>query len=253
MLVTDEPQAPEVQDTPDTQEGGPPEEATPAPAEQHQQEAGQVDWEQRYKDLQATYTQTSQEAAQLRQAQEQAEAVQAMHSALQDPTTQQQAYQALTEQLGEDGAREWLEENGYEFDEDEQPPHDPRVDQLLAEREQEREFAANQQIANHIRSQLDGFAESQKVNLSDSGKAFILNYAVQQWDGEGDIPVEDAFKAYLSDREAAIRDYRDTKRNQPSPPVKGPSGTEANPPGQPRANRLALANQIAEEAEQSAR
>lgn len=250
--MIDEPQAPEVQDTPDAPESGPSEEATPATPEQPQ-ETGQVDWEQRYKDLQATYTQTSQEAAQLRQAQEQAQAVQAMHSALQDPTTQDQAYQALVQQLGEDGAREWLEENGYEVDEeDEGPPRDPRVDRLLAEREQERAMQEGAQIIGQMQQQLDGLASGQNVNLRDSAKNFILNYAVQQWDGEGEVPVEAAFKAYLEDREATIKDYRETKRNQPSPPAKGAVGTESTSPGS-RENRLAMANAIAEEAAQSAR
>lgn len=252
--MIDEPQAPEVQDTPE--ESGPPEEATPAQAEQPQetgQEAGQTDWEHRYKELQSAYTRTSQEAAQLREAQEQAQAVQQMHSALQNPATQDQAYQALIEQLGENGAREWLEENGYELDdEDEAPPRDPRVDQLLAEREREQQERESAQIAHNARSELDGLAQG-KVTLTDQAKGFILNYAVQQWDGEGAIPVEDAFKAYLADRDATIKHYRETKHNQPSPPAKGPSGTEASPPGHGRTNRLAMANAIAEEAAQSAR
>lgn len=245
-----EPEAP-VQDTPPETEasGTPPEAGTPA-------EEQQVDWEQRYKDLQSTYTKTSQEAAQLREQQQAIQAEQGMVQALQNPEQQAEAWQYLVEQLGAEEARQWAEAHGFEV-EDEGPDdtevRDPRVDQLLSEREQEKQDAQIKQVEQQMESALDEELKAKGITPEDFGpelRELILDAAVMR-PGEDGLPdVKGVFAQWAAAQDAAIKAYRASKRDQPTPPVPGSSGTP-NPSLNDKNDRLALANQVAMEALES--
>lgn len=217
-----------------------------------------TDWEQRYKDVQSFATKTAQENAQLREEREQAEAERSVLTALKDPDTQDQALAHLTEQLGGEGARQWLEQHGFELDDDEDTGEedfrDPRVDQLLQERQQEQEQAHVAEIEKGMNSRLDELIEEKKADLPEGLPAdvreLILDSAVLNETADGRPDVDKAFNGLLGFRDHTLKGYRQTKRNQPTPPAPGQSGERQSPLGDQK-SRLALANSIAEEAAQS--
>lgn len=249
----EEPEAPAAEATPPEPEGksGPqPEAGTPA-AEQEP-----TDWEQRYKDLQSTYTKTSQEAAQLREAQQARDAETSFVQALSDPEQQTAAWQSLVEQLGDDGARKWAEEHGFNVEDDKSETEqlrDPRVDQLLSEREQEKQNAQAQQVEQQMESDLTEALKEKGIKPEDFGQELrdlILDAAVLRPTDDGTPDVKGVFAQWAAADAQRIKAYRATKRDQPTPPVSGSSGTP-NPSLGDKKERLARMHAIAEEAFQS--
>lgn len=245
-------EAPATPDTPPEAEvsGTQPEAGTPA-------EEQQVDWEARYKDLQSTYTKTSQEAAQLREAQQAREAESSFVEALSNPEQSQAAWASLVEQLGEDDARKWAEAHGFEVADDgsnDTEVRDPRVDQLLSERQQEQEQAQIAEVEQQMESKLDELMEKKGLKKDDPElvdvRDVILDAAVMRPTKDGDPDVEGVFNAWAKREDASIKAYRAGKRDQPTPPVPGSSGTP-NPSLGDRSDRIARANAIAERVFQS--
>lgn len=221
-----------------------------------------TDWEKRYKDLQSEYTRTTQEAAELRRAQEAQQADESYVEALSDPETQEAALASLTEQLGDEQAKEWLEAHGFEIEEAEEDDlefRDPRVDQILSEREQERaaqqQHAVEQaalQVEQQMEKDLQQLAKAKGLDeLPEGIQDLILDAAVVRPDGDGHPDVKAAFDQWAAANDAAIKAYRAGKRDQPSPPNRGGSSGTPNPSQGDRKAALDLANQIAEEAYQS--
>lgn len=249
--------------TPESEAAEPGTEPESAPPEGTRAEESDTDWEKRYKDLQSTYTKTSQEAAELREWRQAQEAERAHVDALADPDTQEAAIQSLTQQLGEDGAREWLEAHGFELEDDDeddgpQEYRDPRLDKFLEEHE-ERELAGRvQEVETQLNAKLDEMAADKKLDLDvkvGEGddqltlRDLILDHAAVHA-GPDELPdVERAFNLLLGFQDSVVKGYRQTKRPS-TPPVKGGPGTPASPLGDQK-SRLELANQIAEEAAQS--
>lgn len=168
------------------------------------------------------------------------------------PETQDQAIQHLVNSLGEDGAREWLEQRGFEVedDEDEEVFRDPRVDQLIQERQQEQANQQVQQIETEMESTLDTLAKTAEIELNPQLRDLLLDAAVSRFK-EGKPDVEGVFNEWKAAADQQIKAYRQSKRqSQSTPPVPGSSGTP-NPSLGNQTDRLALMNQIAEEAAQS--
>lgn len=259
--MTDEPTLdPALEEDVDTQPADP-----SAPPEGTRAQEPEVDWQKRYTDLQSTYTKTSQEAAELREWRQQHEAEQAYVDALNDPDTQQAAVQALTQQLGDAEARQWLEAHGFELEDDElddtgEQFRDPRVDDLLAERAQQQVDRQVQEVEDRWNKRLDELAAEKGVDLNvevgegeerESLRDLILDAAATRTRDGGVKDVERAFDLLLGFQTNVVKGYRQTKRGPSTPPPKGGPGEPASPLGSQKA-RLELANQIAEEAAQSA-
>ena len=167
----------EDEDTPD--EGAPDEsEGTRAEEQEIDWESEGPKWQKRHQDLEPEFTRKSQRLAEI-------------ETALDDP-----------EQL-----RELLRQRGYVFDEDEPEDdiddedtpeyRDPRVDDLLQEREQERIDRFVEGVADHI----DSLAEEAGVELTDRQHRYILNDALH--DGLQKASPErtvESFQGWLEER-----------------------------------------------------
>jgi hypothetical protein len=253
--ITDDAQAPEpeVQDTPtDAVDSAPVEDGTRA-----DQPEEEIDWKKRAEDAQAWATRASQEASELREAQEAAEAEQAIVEALSDPEQQEQTFAYLVQELGQEEATAWAEAHGFEVDlEDEegQEVRDPRVDQLLAKEAQKEAQQFAQQVEKGMEETLDACLKDKNLSRDKLPKGVVdllLDAALARGMQTQDQDVNGALKAVFGQwhtaREAELKAYRQSKRDTPSTPVPGSSGTP-NPSLGDRDERLARANAVAEEA-----
>lgn len=234
-----------------------------APPEGTRAEEPDTDWEKRYKDLQSSYTKTTQEAAELREWRTAQEAESAYVDALNNPETQDAAVASLVDQLGEDEARDWLEAHGFELEEGDDDEtrefRDPRVDQILAERQETQIQQQVAEVETQLNAKLDELAEAKKINLDvkvgDGADAYslrdvILDAAAVHAGPDSPPDVERAFNVLLGFQTEIVKGYRQTKRGQSTPPQPGQPGTPATPLGDTR-SRLELAAQVAEESYQS--
>ena len=222
---TDE-SAPQVEET---REQTPPNEDT---ASQDQQET--VDWEKRYNDLRPEYDRGQQA---LKEAQQYQQVVQALQS--DDP--QERAWAA--DILGLE-----FEDGDTPDDEEEEEFRDPRVDQLLAQQQEQAYEQEIQALDSHISSTIDQLAEKHKLDLSDEEKDLIYAQTLALEPAEGNQPnVSRAFEMYTGILDKHIKRYREGKKNAPSPPVPGQSGANAAQP-ETRKERQALAMQLAQRA-----
>jgi hypothetical protein len=181
------------QDAPEASES--PEQETPA-AEPQEGSSAEVDWQERYANLQPEYTRTTQELAQYRQLIDAARA----------------------------GDPEALEFLGYAAEDDEEEDDDytdpdERYEQRFAELEtriQEKE-AAEQEAELHmleaayVEQELEAI-EDQEGNLSDEEKGAIVALANQIRDDDGDPDVSTAYELLTNASKAAQQRYIKSKR-----------------------------------------
>ena len=229
-------QAPENQDS--LQEGTPPQEGTRADAPED------TNWEQRFKDTQASYTRSQQELSEMRKRLETHGLSDEWFDALSDPAGQTKALNYLLERHGYALPEE---EEGEDLDDgdSEEQFHDPRVDDLiqhLTQREQD-ELVAD--ITDHIQD----LAKEAELKLSERQQRMLFAEAVNA--GAQPEKTEEIFKEYLKELEAfgdeRIKAWKESKKAPPPPSPPGQSGTQPVPIGDSKA-RLELANQVAQRA-----
>lgn len=182
-------------------------EAAPGQGTPAAEEAVQVDWEKRFKDLQPELTKAQQENARLR----------AVEEGLRSP----------------DRAADVLRQYGYEFgeddevsdQEDEEPDgfRDPRLDTLLQEREQERAQREQEEGWRRFNADLDEVAKGK--NISDRDRLLIFTETVQA--GGTPEALQKAYGDFTAERDAydkaVIERYLESKRA----PHVSPGGTGA--------------------------
>lgn len=206
--------------------------------------------QERHKQMHADYTRKTQELAEQRKANEGDHAfMEAMRSG--DP----EAFKLLAEAYDADPDKV-LEQFGLtqqEVDEAEEivnEVRDPRVDQILADKDREQQELIAREMGDHITK----LAKEKGVELTPRQHRVIFQDAAEA----GAVPdaTIKAFEAWFTeDYEAlsqqAIKGYRESKKAT-SPPVKGGSpGVPAKGPLNER-DRLAYANEVAQRAIDSA-
>lgn len=241
-------QAPaEGQDTP-TNESAPQVEDTREPAAPEEtghaaDEQAEIDYRKRYEDLRPEFDRTK---AELKQASQYQQVVEALQS--DDP--QERAWAADILGLEFDGE----EDDDGPDDEGDEEFRDPRVDQLLQEKqEQEREqYLAS--LEQSIDSQIDALDKEHKVDLDDDEKEVIFAVALSLPPGEDGQPdVKTAFTKFTGIADNRIKKYRESKKGAPSPPAAGGSPGSSQVDLSDRRSRLDYANQVAERALQRER
>lgn len=183
------------------------------------------DWEKRYKDVQSTYTRTSQELAQLKQ--------------------QAARYEQALQSDDPDALRALLAEHGWQLPgTDTEEPPDP-TQQMMQEWQ---EFKATQQQAaqdaqldaleKQIVSGIEAEAKTQGFSLSDRARDLIFSNVIANPPGEDGQPnIKKAFADYAAERDEIIKGYRETKKDAPQPVSPGQPGTPSVPLGDARARR----------------
>lgn len=152
----------------------------------------------RYRQMQADYTRKTQEAAEQRK---EAEAALALVSALQDDSQRESAIKYLAESVGEDTILSILgydveddDVTGPELDLEDTDPEfrDPRVDELLAEREAERQRVAEeqrfQQVQSHYEQSFKSIEEKASRSLSDAEKELVIAKSLAGDPGPNGLP-----------------------------------------------------------------
>lgn len=199
-----EEQAPdaEAQDTPDAQASGP-ESDTGTPAESND-DSPQFDPEKyvekdRYENLRQEFDRRNPGYQ--------------LIDALRSEETRDQTFRELAEELGY--TLEELEDE-LEDEDDEQEFRDPRVDELLSEREQLQREAELDQLEDHVESEIDRLAKDADVELSDDEVDLIFSALTP---GEDGPDVERAFKRVIGIRDSAVKGVFASKRNAPQVPA----------------------------------
>ena len=232
-------QAPEgTQDTP-TEVSAPPEdtrEATaPETTDTAEETAQEIDYAKRYNDLRPEYDRTTAELKEAKQAQQ-------VIAALQSDDPQERAWAA--DILGLE-----LEDEGDTPDEEgEDQFRDPRVDQILEEKQREQHEKQIAELEDHIDTTMESLAKADKTPLEESEKEWIFARTLSlPPDEQGRPPVEKAYKEYRAVQDTWIKRYRESKRDAPTPPVPGQSGSTQVDLSD-RKSRLARANEVAQRA-----
>lgn len=171
-----------------------------------------VDWEQRYKDLQSTYTKTSQEAAELRQYQQLVDNMQS-----DDPEVQAQAAEALGIQFVDGG-------------------QDKSQDQILLERlerlesrfgnmdEQEQMERLQSQDADFMDTALEGFETQLGRELDKDEVELLVGHALINRTDDGNPGIEQAIGLYKNIDNSRQSKWASSKRV--TTPTQGQEGTE---------------------------
>ena len=203
---------------------------------EHLRTQGDVDWEKRYNDLYPEFTRKSQRLSEL---EEKPASNPHLDELLANPETRQGLLRFLAEQEGyelPDDEEEELEEGDDEF-------RDPRVDELLAAREEDQ----RQQLVQEVTGHAEKLIGQHGLELTDRQRTAILRDC---WnDGEPDPETTEkviaGWKADLDKiTESAVNKYRSSKKDTPPPPQPGSSGTPDIPITDDRA-RLQRANEVA--------
>jgi len=214
-----DPQAPATPDTPD------PSAPTGTP------DAPTIDWERRYNDLRPQFDRTAQEAAQLRAEQERLQT---------DPDYQ----------------RELLTRLGYEIEEPDQGYQDPTAAEIAALRQQVSELSgwkdnltAEQQQAQQlqvINASVEEQFRSTAPDLDPATREWVETRALGMPPRDDGMPdIQGAFQAFQAWETERQKQWAQTKRNAPRPPLPGQQGThEPYPDG---LSRSELAARMAEE------
>lgn len=211
-------QAPAAPDTPAV--AGPEQ----APGTQEQQQVTADPYEKRYNDLRPEFDRATQERAELQQWKEWAE----LALTTDDTDTQRQALQRLgfdvPDEVEDVEPTEWLDETAQ----------DPRLDELLAWKEQQeqqaREAAGFEFLTTHINSEVDRLGMDQ---LDDGTRQWILSRALANpgipappGSPHDELPnVEAAFKEFQQWETERQKQWAQTKRSAPYVP---PGGQPAN-------------------------
>jgi hypothetical protein len=212
----------------------PPNGDTPAVAGPDQapgtQEQPQVDWEKRYQDLQPEYTRTTQRLSELEQQQQWYE----LAMTTDDPDTHRQALQHLGYDVPDEEFED-AEPDGYE----DQPVHDPRLDEVLAWKERQeqeaREAAGFEFLTGHINSEVERLGMDQ---LDDGTRQWILSRALASpgipappGSAHDELPnVEAAYEEFQEWETRRQKKWATTKR-APHVPSGGLPANEAPNPG----------------------
>jgi Skp family chaperone for outer membrane proteins len=210
-----------------------------APESGEHTDTGGDSYEERYKNLQAEFTRKTQELSGLKSEHEQ---YQQWYQSLTNPETQAQALNML----------------GLELENEQQDPFaeqpDPtealraEISELKQWREQQSEQAQLQQLESEINAGIKGHAEQAGLDLDPKLQKLLFNNVIAsppRADGTPDI--EGVFEEFTGLKDQLIKNYRETKRRAPSPPVPGSPGNPDHKFGDAK-SRLQLANMIAEEA-----
>jgi hypothetical protein len=175
----------------------------------------------RYEQMQADYSKKTMGLAEQRRAFEQAGFSPDWIKAYSDPDTREQAVNWLLQQNGivledEDQPAEGEEEDDFEF-------RDPRVDGLLAEREQEQMAKLVGEVEDHFK----GMAKDAKLDLPERWLKALTREALEGQPSPQRS--EELFKGWAEDlkgiRDGAIDAYRNSKDTPAPPPKSGTSGT----------------------------
>ncbi len=128
--------------------------------------------------------------------------------ALQDETTQEQTFRDIADQLGYT-----VEELEDELEETEQQElRDPRVDQILEERDGERREAYLDGLESHVESRIDELAEEAGLELDDEETDLIFAALTPGDDGPD---VDGAFKRVTGIRTKGANSVFASKRKAP--------------------------------------
>jgi len=218
-------QAPAEQDTPAV--AGP--EQAPGTAQEQPQEDLSV-YKERYHNLQPEYTRATQERAELQQWKEWAE----LALTTDDLDTQRQALTRLgydiPDEVEDVEPAEWTDE----------PPHDPRLDEIVAWKEQQeaaaREAAGFEFLTGHINSEVERLG----MNQFDEGtRQWILSRALANpgipappGSPHDELPnVEAALKEFQQWETERQKQWAQTKRSAPYVPPGGQPANEVPNPG----------------------
>lgn len=208
-------------------------------------------YEDAYKRLQADYTRKRQEES---ATVKEAESATQLISALNNPETRDDALLWVFQSLGEEAFQAVASKLGYELDgqsqETEDPPqesfHDPRVDQLLAEKQESEHQAQLDQIESDINSKIDALDKQAKTALTQEEKEDIFAL-VLTLDPTAEGPdVEAAFTRFTGHFDRRLKALRERKKDVPAPPNSGSPGVPTTPVGDGKARRshaLEIANQ----------
>jgi hypothetical protein len=211
----DAPDAPELSDQPSGDEDSLPEfDYSGIPDDQRESVEGRI------KGFQAKFTQAQQGLAEARRDAEQAQQV---VTALRNPQTAPD----VLRQLGY-SPEQVVQMMGYQLPEDEDDEldldevHDPRVDALLQEREQEK---AQDRLLDDFAGHVEGIEQAEKRELSPGEQKILWRNVQGDLATNGTANVQEIWaelKAEYSDREKALLD---PKRNTPRPPGGGKPGS----------------------------
>lgn len=212
-------------------------------------------YEAAYKRLQADYTKKRQEeSARVKEA----EAATQFVTALNNPDTRDEALSWVFETFGEDAFKATAKKLGYELDgqdgdkkgSEDQPQEqfqDPRVDQLLEERQQQQYEQQLEALEKSIGSEIDRLDEQHATKLTPDEKAAVFEWTLTM-DPTADGPnVSGAFERLTGIVDRRLKSYRESKKQAPAPPNQGSqSGVPTAPVGDGKARRaraLEVANQ----------
>lgn len=192
-----------------------------------------------YDSMRADYTRKTQDLAEQRKQWESEQGqyqqdLALVNSLRNDPEYQLQVLKELAQQHGYE-----IEEQDQEQSEDQQF-QDPRVDELLAERQAEQEQAWADQVEEQIYSGLDEVAQKDGVTLNDKEREVLLRYVTMSplvQGPSGPVPdIQGAYETLNQVGEERIKRYVDSK-NAPSLPPTGRSGSREIDYSDPKARR----------------
>ena len=229
----------------------PPEADTPAVAGPTEapgtQEQPQTDWEKRYQDLQPEYTRATQRLSELEQQQKWYE----LAMTTDDPDTHRQALQHLGYDVPDEEAED-VDPTAYD-----EPAHDPRLDEIVAWKEQQeqaaREAAGFEFLTGHINTEVERLGME---GLDEGTRQWILSRALASpgipappGSPHDELPdVEAAYKEFQQWELERQKQWAKTKR-APHVPAGGLPANEAPNPGTGHDARMARANRVLLEAE----
>ena len=198
---------------------------------------------ERYEQMQRAFTQKTQSLAEQRRRFEQLGLNDEWIEAYQNPETRDEAVRWFLEREGI-ALQDEEPEDDLEGDEEGQELRDPRVDDLIAEREREQAEA----LVSDIQGHLQDLAKDAKLDLPDRWLRALTRDALEA--GAQPNETERLFGEWASDLkqygEKAVDAYRGSKDGQQPPPRRSGSGTPEIDVTDPR-QRLKRANEIANE------
>ena len=172
---------------------------------------GTLDWEQRYKDLQSTYTKTSQEAAELRQYQELVSAIQS-----DDPEAKAQALDQLGLAYADDGQSD--DPNSALLQRLE------RLEtQIGSKDEAEQMERLQEQDADYMDTALEGYETQLGRELTKDEVELLVGNALINRTDDGNPGIEAAIKLYDQIDKSAQSRWSSSKRV--TTPSEGQEGT----------------------------
>lgn len=198
-------------------------------------DAGREWFEKQYGELRSDYTRKTQalaeERKQIEQYRQEAELMARLRS---DETTQAQVFRELAERLGYD-----LDDD--EDDEYEDSFRDPRVDQLLAEREEQQKAQELASLESHIDHQIDEIAKRENLQVSDKTRDWLFAKVLSlppRADGNPDV--ESAVADFRVIQDEWQKSYVESKRTPVAPGV-GQAGVPKFDPTDEKQRRQAMA------------